>query len=77
MESDPKSGDFLSDVEITVIVRSGGTDLVVLKKLIQAFSASVTSLVDTKKIVPTEIDVHSNNTFGKKLITLKNKFYIE
>lgn len=75
-DSKTKSGDFLSDVEITLTVRSGKTDLSSLKKLIQAFSASVTSLVDTK-IVLTENDVHVNNTSDKILITLRREFYIK
>jgi len=75
-EKKRQSGDFLKDVEITISLRSGGTDISELKKLIQAFSASVTSLVDTK-IVTTETEMKVKTTPKGRLSSISTFLYIE
>lgn len=71
-----RSGSFLSDVEIKILIRSGQTDVSELKKLIQAVKASVTSLVDTN-IVLTEIDEKVNITGNRKLSIVSYSLYIK
>jgi len=53
-DDDTRSGDFLSDVDIRITLRSGKTDLVVIRKLSQAIVASVQGILDTE-IACTEI----------------------
>jgi hypothetical protein len=76
MEKETKSGNFLSDVEITIFIRSSGTDLGVLKKLMNAFVASSTSLLDTK-VVTIALEERISSTPGKVLRNLMTKLYVE
>jgi hypothetical protein len=71
-----KSGDFLSDVEITIFLRSSGTDYRNLKKLMNAIMASSTSLLDTK-VVTLFLEEKVTQQPGKNLICLTSKLYVE
>lgn len=71
-----RSGDFLKDVDIMITLRSGSTDLKDLQKLIQALSASVNALVDTR-IVTTETEMKVKQTSQGKLTSLTHQFYIK
>jgi hypothetical protein len=71
-----KSGVFLKDVDIIITLRSGGTDLDILQKLMKAISASSTSLVNTK-VVTTEVEIKVNTSSSGKLSTLFTKLRIE
>lgn len=70
------SGDFLKDVEINITLRSGSTDLVIIRKLLQAIVASAASSVDTK-VVTTGSEVKVKSTPGKNLIVCSQILYIE
>lgn len=65
-----KSGDFLTDLDIEIIVRSSQTDLVILQRLAQVIVTSVTELVDTE-IVLIEIEDKIKVNSEKKLSTIK------
>lgn len=65
-----KSGDFLADLDIEIIVRSSQTDLVILQRLAQVIVTSVTELVDTE-IVLIEIEDKVKVNSEKKLYSIK------
>lgn len=71
-----KSGDFLSDVEITIFLRSSGTDYSSLKKLMNAILASSTSLLDTK-VVTIFLEEKVTSQPGKRLLSFTTKLYVE
>lgn len=69
------SGDFLEDVDIIIVIRSGKTDLSELQKLMNAIVASSTSLVDTK-IVLTESEAMIRNTPSGSFAKLSSTLFI-
>lgn len=71
-----RSGDHLSDVEVTIFIRSSSTDYGTLKKLMNAFVASSTSLLDTK-VVTVFLEEKVTNSPGKRLVSLKTTLYVE
>lgn len=77
MENEEKmrSGDFLADIDINIILRSGSTDIRDLEKLRQAFVASITSLVDTK-VVTTETEMKINTNSERKLTVISTSLRI-
>lgn len=75
-ESEVKSGDFLKDVEITICIRSGHTDLVILNKLLQVVKTSVASAIDTE-IVMTEMEQKVKTTPEGKLCSSVCKLYVD
>jgi len=75
-ENEMKSGDFLKDVEITICIRSGHTDLVILSKLLQVVKTSVASAIDTE-IVMAEMEQKVKITPEGKLCTSICKLYVD
>lgn len=65
-----KSGDFLADLDIEIVIRSSQTDLVILQRLAQVIVTSVTELVDTE-IVLIELEDKVKVTSEKKLFSIK------
>jgi hypothetical protein len=66
-----KSGDFLEDIDIEILIRSGKTDFRTLSKLSQAIVASVVELVDSD-VVLAETEQRVNIQGPKKLSVLKS-----
>lgn len=74
-KSEIRSGDFLSDIEITVQLRSGSTELSYLQSILEAVEASIKTIVDTN-LVTTETELKIVFKNGKKLTVLKTDLYI-
>jgi hypothetical protein len=71
MNTEMKSGDFLEDIDIEILIRSGKTDFRTLSKLSQAIVASVVELVDSD-VVLAETEQRVNIQGPKKLSVLKS-----
>jgi hypothetical protein len=71
MNAEMKSGDFLEDIDIEILIRSGKTDFRTLSKLSQAIVASVVELVDSD-VVLAETEQRVNIQGPKKLSVLKS-----
>lgn len=76
MSKEIRSGDHLSDVEISIFIRSSGTDLSDLRKLMNAITASSTSLLDTR-VVTIELEEKILTTSGKCIRSLRSKLYVD
>lgn len=64
-----KSGDFLEDVDITISLRSGHTDIQILQNLSKAIVASVIELCDSDVVVA-EQELKVKSTPGKSLSSI-------
>lgn len=75
-ENVPQSGDFLEDVEITIILRSGKSELRSLKRIQQVMLTSVVNLLDTEVLLL----LHENKvtqTPNKELHSMKTVLFIK
>jgi hypothetical protein len=69
---DLKSGDFLEDIEIEIVLRSGKTSFKVCSNLVQAIVASVVELLHSDAVL-TETEYKIKNMPGKTLVIISEK----
>jgi hypothetical protein len=76
MEETIEIEGILKDIDITISLRSGVTDLKNLQKLMKVLTTSSTSLKELK-IVNTESEINVKSTANGKLTVLKSTLRIE
>jgi hypothetical protein len=76
MEETIEIEGILKDIDITISLRSGVTDLKNLQKLMKVITTSSTSLKELK-IVNTETEINVKSTANGKLTVLKSVLRIE